>query len=286
MKWFRFYHEAYRNPKVQEMRPELFKFWVNFLCVASESEERGRVASEGHLKLALGLTKPTTKRYVSELEALSLLHRDDQGGLRPHDWDDLQPDSDDAAAIKRRQRAKTYVKASPEMSMDMSMDMSLDVSTTSRARALLEGDGDREGEGKAPPPPSSPLGPEYVSVGELAIEMGGDVSWGRWVENQGRCGHDAATIRRALEECAGAGKLSQPYVASKLRGWAAEGGPPPIRSANGRQSREPPPKVPVKPKRPDLPRNAETEAIHAMWDRAEREDAERAAKLARQGVAG
>lgn len=56
--------------------------------------------------------------------------------------------------------------------------------------------------------------------------------------------------------------------------------------ANPRQSREPPPKVPVKPKRPDLPRNAETEAIHAMWDRAEREDAERAAKLARQGVAG
>jgi hypothetical protein len=31
MKWFRFYNEVYRNDKVQSLRPELFRFWVN-LC--------------------------------------------------------------------------------------------------------------------------------------------------------------------------------------------------------------------------------------------------------------
>ena len=38
MKWFRFYHEVYRDPKAYELRPELFRFWINFQCVASESE--------------------------------------------------------------------------------------------------------------------------------------------------------------------------------------------------------------------------------------------------------
>ena len=83
MKWFRFYHEAYRNPKVQDMRPELFKFWVNFLCIASESEPRGVVASEGHLRRALGLSKGTVVRYCRELEGLVLLHRSDAGALPP-----------------------------------------------------------------------------------------------------------------------------------------------------------------------------------------------------------
>jgi hypothetical protein len=46
------------------------------------------------------------------------------------------------------------------------------------------------------------------------------------VDQQGVCGHSAGDIRRAIEEASGAGKLSQPYVAAKLRNWAAEGGPP------------------------------------------------------------
>ena len=33
MNWFRFYHGALHDPKVQSLRPELFKFWVNLLCL-------------------------------------------------------------------------------------------------------------------------------------------------------------------------------------------------------------------------------------------------------------
>ena len=127
MKWFRFYHASYRNPKVQEMRPELFRFWVNMLCVASESEERGTIPSEAHLGRALGLSKALVKRYCSDLEALVLLHRSDTGALTPHDWHALQPDSDDAAKRKRDERARAYEKQQSEMSRDMSRDKNVTV---------------------------------------------------------------------------------------------------------------------------------------------------------------
>ena len=104
MKWFRFYHDAYRDPKVQDMKPELFKFWVNTLCVASESDPRGTIRSQDHLRRALGVTKTVAERYVGALLALSLLHRGEDGALTPHNWERRQPESDDAAKRKRLQR--------------------------------------------------------------------------------------------------------------------------------------------------------------------------------------
>lgn len=269
MKWFRFYHEAYRNPKVQDMRPELFKFWVNFLCVASESDTRGVVASESHLRLRIGLSKPLTKRFCDELEALALLHRDDAGALHPHDWDTLQPDSDDAAKRKAAERARTYANQQNGMSRDMSRDKN--VTVTSRVREEGEGDRELEREGNSPLPPSIALGPEYVSVGEFAIQLAGDVSWGSWVDRQGMCGHPAKTIRRCLEECAGAGKISQAYAAAKLRGWAKEGGPPKAKfENNGKTAVQFRPEDTTAPiKRPEMPRTPEYAQAHAMYDRME-----------------
>ncbi len=34
MQWFRFYSEALNDPKVQSLEPELFKHWINLLCVS------------------------------------------------------------------------------------------------------------------------------------------------------------------------------------------------------------------------------------------------------------
>jgi hypothetical protein len=273
VKWFRFYHDAYRNPKVQDLRPELFKFWVNVLCVASESTPRGTIASEAHLRLALGLTKPTTKRWVSELEALALLHRSEHGALRPHDWDKLQPEGDDAGKRKKRQRQG---KLRHEHQNGFMENVPGHVAGQIRdipPRVREEGEREEEGEESSPPPPAPPdLGPEYASLGEWAIQLGDDVSWGRWVLQHGRCGHAAKDIRAAIEEAAGAGKLSQAYVAAKLRGWAAEGGRPKRKGENnGRTAvQQRPEETLAKLKRPDLPRTPEFEAVNRMWDNLER----------------
>lgn len=37
MQWFRFYSEALNDPKVQALEPQLFKHWINLLCVSCNS---------------------------------------------------------------------------------------------------------------------------------------------------------------------------------------------------------------------------------------------------------
>src|SRR5262249_16018569 len=38
MQWFRFYSETISNKKAQKLRPDLFKKWVNLLCVGCHNE--------------------------------------------------------------------------------------------------------------------------------------------------------------------------------------------------------------------------------------------------------
>ena len=52
MKWFRFYHDAIDDPKVQRLPGDVFKFWVNLLCLASRSNERGVVTAAELLSVA------------------------------------------------------------------------------------------------------------------------------------------------------------------------------------------------------------------------------------------
>lgn len=234
MKWFRFYHEAYRNPKVQDMRPELFKFWVNVLCVASESETRGTIPSEAHLRLALGLTKPTTRRFTSELEALSLLHRSEQGALLLHDWHQLQPESDDSAKRQRDKRSRDYVKDRPQLSRDTSRDVPV-TSCDSRAPAapaFLEGE--REGEGESPQPPlvKPPEDPIAAKCVEVARERWGDKNGDSVIGDLLR-DYEPSWVRVAIDKEWDKHRhdLRPAYLRSILQGFRKEGGPPAERDA-------------------------------------------------------
>ena len=111
MEWFRFYHEALTNEKVQDMRPELFKFWVNFLCAASESPTRGVIESHDRLARKLNLHKGTVVRYCSECEGRGLLHRREDGALIPNNWKKRQPESDDQAKRKKAGKEKRSVES-------------------------------------------------------------------------------------------------------------------------------------------------------------------------------
>jgi hypothetical protein len=113
MKWFRFYHEVYRDPKVKRMRPELFKFWVQFLCVASESKVRGTIESDDHLACALGMRRTLVERLTSELEAANLLVRSGKGTLQPFHWSEKQPKSDDQPKRKKDKRQSTCENGCP-----------------------------------------------------------------------------------------------------------------------------------------------------------------------------
>lgn len=173
MKWFRLYNEVYSDPKVQELRPELFRFWINIMCIASENEPRGVVPGVPKLKRLLNLDKPVIERYLAALKAAELLDRrsdveastfvarsDDDPStfvargdveeLTPHRWHERQPEGDDAAKRKRESRAKTYVKLSEETQEQMSRDTNVTACDPSRAPAFLDLDRDKE---KKPPNP-------------------------------------------------------------------------------------------------------------------------------------
>lgn len=79
------------------------------------------------------------------------------------------------------------------------------------------------GDGASAPRVSSPLDPEYAEVGNHAIEITGDLSWGRWVSDRGRDGHSARLIRQAIDDADGRGKLDKPYVLSILHRCARQG---------------------------------------------------------------
>lgn len=106
MKWFRFYSDALDNPKVQRLPGELFKAWVNILCLANRSKARGVLPPLEDVAFALRLSEEQAAEVIAELVRRGLLdERDD--GTGPHDWLELQPEYETpraAAERKRRQR--------------------------------------------------------------------------------------------------------------------------------------------------------------------------------------
>lgn len=107
MNWFRFYSEALDDPKVQRLPGDLFKAWVNLLCLANKGRIRGVLPSTCDIAFALRMDEGQVESIVDRLIAAELLEYNALGDLVPHGWEGRQAASDDAAARKRAQRAKT-----------------------------------------------------------------------------------------------------------------------------------------------------------------------------------
>jgi len=105
-RWFRYYDDALNDPKVQSLRGDLFKAWVNLLCVASK--HGGAIPSVADAAFGLRLTEAKAAAVVAELAAARLFDRVEGGYVAPHNWSKRQFKSD--ASNKRvrafRQREK------------------------------------------------------------------------------------------------------------------------------------------------------------------------------------
>lgn len=105
MKWFRFYSDALEDPKVQRLPGDLFKTWVNLLCLANKSEDRGHLPPAEDIAFALRMDTDTLTAQLDELATRGLL---DEGetGLAPHNWQGRQRKSDDVTARVQEHRAQ------------------------------------------------------------------------------------------------------------------------------------------------------------------------------------
>lgn len=81
MQWFRFYSTALDDPKVQRLTGDLFKAWVNLLCLANDAEERGTLPELSDIAFRLRLDEMKAEDIVRGLIRAGLLERDDDDRL-------------------------------------------------------------------------------------------------------------------------------------------------------------------------------------------------------------
>jgi hypothetical protein len=105
MKWLRLYDDLLDDPKAQQLPPSTFKHWINLLCLASKGEPRGTLPDLSAIAFRLRLTEPKATALLTELSALGFIDRDDDGTLRPHNWEGRQRMSDNVADRVRKHRA-------------------------------------------------------------------------------------------------------------------------------------------------------------------------------------
>lgn len=103
--WFRMYNTTLDNPKAQRLSGDLFKGWINLLCLASKSG--GVLPSVSDIAFALRMDETAVETLLETLHARELLDLEDEN-YTPHDWDDLQFKSDKSTdrVAKYRERHK------------------------------------------------------------------------------------------------------------------------------------------------------------------------------------
>lgn len=103
-RWFRYYDDALNDPKVQRLSGDMFKAWVNLLCVASKNG--GEIPSLAEAAFSLRLPETKTGAIVADLAKRELLDPVEGGYFRPHNWGKRQYKTDvtDPTNAERQKR--------------------------------------------------------------------------------------------------------------------------------------------------------------------------------------
>jgi hypothetical protein len=103
--WFRYYHEALDDPKVQGLTPLLFRYWVNILSLSCRYS--GYLPQITDIAFGLRMTENEAAAHLEALREAKLIDSTSKG-LRPHAWDKRQFQSDHSTdRVKRfRKRSK------------------------------------------------------------------------------------------------------------------------------------------------------------------------------------
>lgn len=109
-RWFRFYADTMRHPKVAKLSDPLFRLWVELLCVAAEND--GHIPPANDLKHVLKRRLDHLLRGLEDLLRASLIDSLEDG-YRPHGWDKRQYKSDVSTDRVRKFREKRNVSETP-----------------------------------------------------------------------------------------------------------------------------------------------------------------------------
>ena len=131
--WFRMYAEVLNDPKVQNLPGDLFKIWVNALCIACNGN--GTLPKLEDVSFALRLPFHETKTAFQELEKHALLVTVDET-FQFKSWNKRQYKSDvSTERVKRhRERKRNVTETPPDTDTDTEQKVSTDANASLRAR--------------------------------------------------------------------------------------------------------------------------------------------------------
>lgn len=109
-RWFRFYADAMRNPKVLRLSDKDFRLWVRLLAVASEND--GHIAAADDLKMVLAMRLDHLEGGLDRLIRGGLIDAL-ANGYEPHGWAKFQYKSDVSTARVHKHREKRNVSETP-----------------------------------------------------------------------------------------------------------------------------------------------------------------------------
>lgn len=115
-RWFRLYDDVLNDPKVQRLDGELFKFWINVLCIASK--HGGVLPSVEDMAFEIRVSHDVCSSLIDELKSCGLI--DGNKRLTPHGWGKRQFKSDTSTdRVKRfRERSRNATETVSETAPD------------------------------------------------------------------------------------------------------------------------------------------------------------------------
>ena len=105
MAWLRLDEHLPGNAKAQALPSDLFKFWINLLCVCRKW--KGMVESVEAAAWELRLAPARAQLQLEKLVAAGLVDRPSQMDYRIHDWNDWQYENDVSTERVRKFRERT-----------------------------------------------------------------------------------------------------------------------------------------------------------------------------------
>jgi hypothetical protein len=87
MTWFRLDDDVVNDPKVQSLPPDLFKAWINLLCLASKGS--GVLPDAKGIAFGLRVSEQRAEKILSSLRDAGLVDEKD-GVSQPHNWNGRQ----------------------------------------------------------------------------------------------------------------------------------------------------------------------------------------------------
>ena len=93
-RWIRLYTELLNDPKVQMLPPDVFKAYINLLCIAGQNDKNGEIpADQMSLAFMLRLPENELDRVIVMLINQKLIDKT-ENGMAIHGWKSRQYESD------------------------------------------------------------------------------------------------------------------------------------------------------------------------------------------------